>query len=134
MSGKVTRSAMPALNDGSIEAVKNKEKASMCVKFFQDVHNSTSLGVENIKMREETLKSEGWKLYYFTEESNSYNVFSLKELKDALQAGANITPHQDKISYKMLKQLDDIALEEILTLFNYGWKEGQLPIKWKHGY
>ena len=110
---------MPALNDGSIEAAKNKEKANMCVKAFQEVHNSTSLGVENIKMREETLKSEGWKLDFVSKESNSYNVFfSLKELKDAVQAGANITPGQDKISYEMLKQLDDIALHEILTLFN----------------
>ena len=129
---------MPALNDGSTEAVKNKEKAKecekarMCDKAFQEVHNSTSLGVENIKMREETLKSEGWKLDFVREESNSYNVFfSLKELKDAVQAGANTSPGQNEISYKMLKQLDDIALDEILALFNYGWEEHQLPIKWK---
>lgn len=72
-------------------------------------------------------------MYYISEESNSYNLFfSLKELKDAVQAGANTTPGQNKISYEMLKQLDDIALEEILALFNYGWEEGQLLIRWKH--
>ena len=130
ISGKVVRSTMPALNDGGAEAVKNKEKASMCVKASQEVHNSTSLGVENINMREETLKSEGWKLDFVSEESNSYNVFfSLKELKDALQAGANTTPGQDKISYEMLKQLDDIALDEILALFNYGLGGGSITNK-----
>ena len=101
----------------SIEADLKMKKKQACVKVFKEVHNSTPLGVENIKIREETLKSEGWKLDYLCEENKSYSVFfSLKELKDGVQAGANTTPGQDKISYEMLKQLDNIALEEILAL------------------
>lgn len=53
MSGKVVRSTMPALNDGCVEAVENKEKATMCVKVFQEVHNSASLGDEGFRMRKE---------------------------------------------------------------------------------
>ena len=50
---------MPVLNDGSVEAVNNKEKASMCVKVFQEVHKSAVLGDEGFRMREEIMKTEG---------------------------------------------------------------------------
>ena len=61
--------------------------------------------------------------------------FSLKELRSAIHAGANTTPGQDRISYEMLKHLDDVVLEEIHSLFNHiwdYWEEGKLPEKWKH--
>lgn len=80
----------------------------MCVKVFQDIHNSKSLDEEGVKKREETLKEEEWKLNYDGEDNSSYNVFfSMKELKEAVHAGANTTPGQDKISYEMLKHLAD---------------------------
>ena len=50
--------------------------------------------------------------------------FSLKELKQAVQAGAKTTPSQDSISNELLKHLDDVALEEILALSNYVWEAG----------
>ena len=133
MSGKVVRAVMPVLKDGGAEAVSNEEKANMCAKTFQEVHNSKSLGEEGIRNREEMLRTEGWRLRDTEERNSPYNLFfSLRELKSAVQAGANTSPGQDRISYEMLKHLDDMALEEILNMFNYIWGEGELPEKWKH--
>ena len=133
MSGKVVKATMPVLKSRDAEAVSAIEKASMCVKVFQEVHNSKSLGEEGLRNREEVLRVEGWKLNNTDTENHSYNLFfSLKELRSAIHAGANTSPGQDKISYEMLKHLDDVALEEILCMFNIIWEEGKLPVKWKH--
>lgn len=124
---------MPALSDGRSEAVNNMEKANMCVKVFQEVHNSKSLGDYGLLRREEILRTEGWKLNVVSSEKEFFNVFfSLKELKQAVQAGAKTTPGQDSISYELLKHLDDVALEEVLALSNYVWEAGVLPKVWKH--
>lgn len=110
--------------------VKIREK---CVKTFQDVHNSKSLGHEGLREREELLKADEWKLNYVGERNRSYNAFfSLKELKDAVKTGLNTTPGQDGISYELLKHLEEGALEEMLALYNYVWEAGMLPTKWKH--
>ncbi len=45
--------------------------------------------------------------------------FSLRELRDAVRAGANTTPGQDEVSYEILKHSDDVVLEEILALYSY---------------
>ena len=44
-------------------------------------------------------------------------------------SGANTTPGQ---SYELFKHLDDIALEDILALFDTVWAGGCLPKEWKH--
>ncbi len=68
-----------------------------------------------------------------SEENSSYNVFfSLRELRDAVRAGANTTPGQDEVSYEILKHSDDVVLEEILALYSYIWEAGKLPTQWKH--
>lgn len=124
------RSLMPALCDGRSEALNNMEKANMCVKVFQEVHNSKSLGDYGLLRREEILRIEGWKLNFVSSENDFFNVFySLKELKQAVQAGAKITP---SISYKLLKHLDDVALGEALALFNYVWEAAVFPKVGKH--
>lgn len=116
--------------------VDNLDKANVCVKVFQEVHNSKSFGDYGLRRREEILKEEGWKLDAVNSESNDYNLFfvffSLKEVKQAVQNGVNTSPGHDGISYEMLKHLDDVALEEVLALFNYVWEAGSLPIVWKH--
>lgn len=133
MSGKVAKVTMPVLKSEDIEAVNAIEKANMCAKVFQEVHNSASLGEEGQRTREEVLRVEGWKLSCTSEENHSYNLFfNLKELKSAVYAGANTSPGLDRITYEMLKHLNEMALEEILFMFNRIWEEGKLPEKWKH--
>lgn len=129
----MVKSLMPALSDGCSDVVNNLDKANVCVKVFQEVHNSKSLGDYAFRRREDILNEEGCKLNAMAPESVDYNMFfSLKEVKQAVRDGANTTPGQDRISYEMLKHLDDIVLEEVLALFNYVWKAGSLPKVWKH--
>lgn len=133
MSGKTFNLSFPVLKNGSSEAVFSKDKADMCAKVFQDVHNSKSLSEESLRLRENILQMEGWKLINSAETIKDYNkYFSIKELKDAIQAGANTSPGQDGISYKLLQHLDDIVLDEICVLCNYIWEAGTIPKVWKH--
>lgn len=57
--------------------------------------------------------------------------FSLEELHRAIGKGRKTAPGKDGISYEIVKNLSDLVLEEILSLINYIWQEGILPISWK---
>lgn len=39
---------------------------------------------------------------------------------------------KDKITNKLIRNLDDEAQEDLLTLFNYHWKHGTVPPQWRH--
>lgn len=133
MAGKGVTSTIPVLTDGQKEAVNNKEKADMCAKVFKDVHNSKHLGQEILRLRREVLIENKSKLDGGIDTNNQYNLFfSLKEVEEAIQAGANTTPGQDGISYKLLQHVGDDTLYEILALYNYVWESGTLPKSWKH--
>lgn len=56
----------------------------------------------------------------------------MKELRDAINSGANTTPGRDGLAYELFKHLDNIVFEEVLALFNSVWAEGCLPQEWKH--
>lgn len=58
MSGKVVKAAMPVLNNEGTVDVNCKEKADICVKIFQDVHNSKSMREDGIRAKEEVLKAK----------------------------------------------------------------------------
>ena len=49
-------------------------------------------------------------------------MFSMKELKDAIQVGLNSSSAQVGIYYELIKHLDEIVIE-ILTLFDNIWEE-----------
>lgn len=44
----------------------------------------------------------------------------------------NTTPGKDKITYRILRNLDEETLQELLTLFNAHWQAGTLPADWRH--
>lgn len=50
----------------------------------------------------------------------------MRELRDAIHTGANTTHGKDRLSYELFQHLDDLVLEEILSLFYSVWAEGCL--------
>ena len=133
MSGVYKRRSIQVLQKGERVAVSNKEKAHMYVDSFQALHNLERMGAERCRKRSELMIVNQWKLGRSLENDNSINLFfTIKELKDAIVSGANTTPGRDRLSYEFFKHLDDIALDEILALFNTVWAEGYLPKEWKH--
>lgn len=129
MSGIYRKPSIPALLEGDIEAVTNKEKADVFVEVFQALHSSGELG----DLRKEIMLKESWKLDRSLDDNSSINLFfSLQELQEAVQSGSNTSPGRDGLCYELLKHLDDSVLIEILALFNSVWKEGKLPVEWKH--
>lgn len=58
---------------------------------------------------------------------------TLPEVKQALAYITRDTaPGPDRITYKVLRNLDDISLQELTDLFNEHWRKGTLPGDWKH--
>jgi len=71
-------------------------------------------------------------LNFYTEVIESYNEdLSMAELKDALNKSRNSAPGEDAVSYQMLKQLPESALDFILQLFNRIWREESFPGGWR---
>lgn len=58
-------------------------------------------------------------------------TFSLNELKRAINKAKISTPGKDKVSYVMLKHLNDNSLRVILELYNKIWRAGKIPNSWK---
>ncbi|KAL7390520.1 hypothetical protein ABVT39_022758 [Epinephelus coioides] len=114
MSGAYRKRAIPVLQKGEVEAVSKKGKADMLVDSFQEVHRSESLGDERCRRRAEVMSANQWKLERSIENEEPINLFfSMKELRDAIMAGANTTPGRDRLSYELFKHLDDVVLEEM---------------------
>lgn len=44
----------------------------------------------------------------------------------------NTTPGHDHIPNKLLRNLDDLALENLLQYINDHWARGTLPPQWRH--
>lgn len=58
---------------------------------------------------------------------------TLVEVKQALACITRDTaPRPDRITYKVLRNVDDIYLQELTNLFNEHWSKGTLPCDWKH--
>lgn len=133
MSGVYKTSSIPVLQKGEVEAVTNQEKADMFVGNFQAVHSAKEQGTVKGCIRSELLLKNKRKLEENLENDNPINLFfSMKELREAIDSGANTTPGRDGLSYELFKHLDCWVLEEILSLFNCVWAEGYLPAEWKH--
>lgn len=58
---------------------------------------------------------------------------TLSEVKQAVQALTNnTTPGADKVTNRILRNLDDTSIQALTTYFNHHWEEGTLPREWTH--
>lgn len=132
MTGINRSRTMPVLVQGEVESVSCKEKANLLVKTYQRVHSSNNVSREGQLRRGQMLEQEGYKLRANTDNNDVFNVFfSMQELKRAIGRGRNTTPGRDGLGYEVFKQMDDMALGELLALMNTVWQEG-IPAEWKH--
>lgn len=59
--------------------------------------------------------------------------FTMQELEAELsKLIRNTTPGHDHISNKLLRNLDDLAFENLLQFINSHWARGTLPPQWRH--
>lgn len=58
---------------------------------------------------------------------------TIQEIETTVQGlTRNTTPGKDKIQNKLLRNLDPIALKNLLTYMNEHWMNGTLPPQWEH--
>lgn len=61
------------------------------------------------------------------------NPINLVELNQAIQAlTRKTTPNADKITNRVIRNLDDSSIQALTNFFNQNWEEGTLPAAWKH--
>lgn len=60
-------------------------------------------------------------------------VFTLYELKQALEGVNHTSPGKEEVCYEMIKHVSDNGLNVILRLYNEIWRQGRLPSSWKLG-
>lgn len=75
MTGVYKQSSIPVLQFDGVEAVNNKEKASMLVKQFQKINRSENVSEGNRRRREEILDKHQNKLQTNWDNSEAINLF-----------------------------------------------------------
>ena len=61
-----------------------------------------------------------------------YKPITMAELKKAIRKlKKKKSPRPDRITYEMIMNLGNIALSNLLEIFNLSWKNGDVPQIWK---
>ena len=77
-------------------------------------------------------KEEKKKLSFKSNNTEHYNkLFTLKELKTALEKAHDSCPGSDKVHYQFLKHLPFTSISILLDIFNDVWQSGDFPSSWK---
>ncbi|XP_041926491.1 uncharacterized protein LOC121690144 [Alosa sapidissima] len=132
MVGKYKPPHIPVLMKDGINAISDIDKANMLNKAFADIHKGSHLEERFKKRKEEVLKANKNVLNQKEQNMSIMDAdFSMSELKRALNNTAYSAPGSDNLCYVMFRKLPDNVLENILSLFNKVWNEGNLPTIWK---
>lgn len=101
------------------------------VKTLARVHSNVNLKEEERKARENTKRQNVEYLESNKAQEDTLNsLFTHDEMKRVIMKAKITSPGKDKISYAMLKHLNNDTLMVILGLFNKIWTEGKLPNGW----
>ena len=77
-------------------------------------------------------KEEKKKLSFKSNNTEHYNkLFTIKELKTALEKAHDSCPGSDKVHYQFLKHLPFTSISILLDIFNDVWQSGDFPSSWK---
>lgn len=126
-----------ALLRNLIDPSKNKtESAKKITKLIQDFEGTEAqMHEELIKLY--VTKNDGGRspsLRYTGPDNETLDVdFTFEEVHAAIRTLRRTTsPGEDKISNKLLRHLDETAIETLTAYFNKVWCEGEVPPDWKH--
>ena len=115
---------------------ENIDKANALAQHYQKVSSNENLSPE---FRAEKLKRDP-DITVTVQASieggggEAYNdLFTFKELTNALNRKKSTAPGADTIHYDMLKHSSDQCKWQLLHLINKSWSEGKLPDQWKLG-
>lgn len=130
MNGVSRKATVPVLVDENRTAVTPAEKANLLVDTYRKVHSSDNLDEESRDLREQFVSRSMSPLDPACDVVNVF--FSIDELKRAIDAGRKSAPGMDNLHYEMFHHVSDVLLDEMLSLMNESWRQGQLPKAWKH--
>ena len=130
------RPPVPPIVHNDVTYVTDQEKANLLASAFQSVSSSqnyTQTFLANKNNFEQTSDCPSNPSFTLPVNDNPINdPLTLIELKKCLASTTNTSPGQDGVTYKMLKQLDECSLSNLLICYNKIWQSGCLPPSWTH--
>ena len=72
---------------------------------------------------------------FASDNQETYNrVFTLRELKTAINRSGSTSVGPDRVHYDFLRHLTDTQLCQVLHLYNYIWTNDLFPTEWRHSF
>ena len=129
ISGKNQSISLKHFIKNNTQVTNIKDIANSLAQTFSANSFSPNFSSEFHKYKD---KKEKQKLNSKSGNTESYNeLFSLSELKEAIQKSHNAAVGPDEIHYKFLRQLPSKSLEYLLIALNDIWKNSKLLESWK---
>ena len=129
ISGKNQSTPLKCLIKNNTQVTNIKVIANTLAETFSVNSSSTNTNTEFHKYKNKKGKQ---KLNFKSGNTESYNkLFSLSELKEAIQKSHNTAVGPDEIHYEFLRRLPSKSLEYLYTALSNIWKNSKLPESWK---
>ncbi|KAK3103174.1 hypothetical protein FSP39_017008 [Pinctada imbricata] len=110
-----------------------KDKAELFAKQFASASSSNNLEHDHKTKRAKFINKHKNALNDLGPDTGPLNTpISVKEIKEALNSKADTAPGDDKVTYKLLKNLPENMLSIIATLMNQIFSTGQFPTEWRN--
>ena len=110
-----------------------KDKAELFAKQFASASSSNNLEPEHKNKRDKFINEHKNAINDLGPDTGPLNTpISVKEINEALNSKADTAPGDDKVTYKLLKNLPENMLSIIATLMNQIFNTGQFPTEWRN--
>ncbi len=129
ISGKYKSNTVSQLKLNDVNITDVKDIANTLAEKF--AFNSSSDNYTR-NFNKHKLVAEKKNICFNSRDDHAYNsLFSLYELKKAINNSHDSSPGLDTIHYQLLKHLPDISLLLLLHIFNHIWVTQEFPSSWK---
>ena len=100
-------------------------------RLAQEISKNSSSNNYRAEFQKYEEKAKKEHLDFDADNSENYNVLTMRELCDALKKSHDTATGPDEIHYQLLKYLPRDSLMVLLDIFNDIWASGEIPECWK---
>ena len=129
INGKKKQNSIRHMKINNNHISSKRDIANILADSFSKNSSSSNYSEAFRKLKSQKEKS---RLKFTSNNTESYNqLFSLLELRDALDKAHDTSAGPDEVHYQFLKHLPESSLTVLLKIFNDLWITGNVPKSWK---